>query len=395
MIELTWRIRVKRNFKNMDKLLLLLVVGFCILGLLMVYSSSSASAILRYQVSPDYFFKKQLWSVLIGFIVGFIIVKIPTSYYKIVGYVGIIASVVVLSLVLIYGKVAHNAQSWFEIGFFKVQPIEFVKTALIIFMAIYYSALSKKQTQNFGLYFVPFAISVVLAVLLYKQPDIGGAAIVLGICFLTFISVPTINQNMHKSYKFIGIGILIAAVLIIGSGNKILTNERMSRLNFLNPCSRYRDKDGSGYQVCNGLIAISNGGLFGKGLGKSTQKYLYLPDSHTDFIFPIICEELGAVVGSLVIIGYFVFLLRIYKIAKRADNLRNSLLAYGAFWYFALHIVINLLGVLALMPLTGIPLAFLSYGGSYTLNAIIIAFIIERVNIENKEDALTRSIKSY
>jgi cell division protein FtsW (lipid II flippase) len=88
-------------------------------------------------------------------------------------------------------------------------------------------------------------------------------------------------------------------------------------------------------------------------------------------------------------------LLRIYKIAKKADNLRTSLLAYGAFWYFALHILINLLGILALIPLTGIPLAFLSYGGSYTLNAIVIAFIVERVSIENKEDELVRAIKSY
>ncbi len=386
---------MKKKFKDMDKILLLLVIGFCIIGLFMVYSSSSASAILRYQVPPNYFFIKQLWSVVVGLFLGLIILFIPTNYYKSVGYLGIIASIAVLILVLVYGNVAHNAQSWFEIGSFKVQPIEFVKTALIIFYAVYYNGLSRRNVQAIGLYFIPLVISIILAILIYKQPDIGGVLIVLGISFLTFLSVPMINKNMRKAYKFIGVGAILAVILLLAFGKNILTSERLSRLNFQNPCSRYKDKDGSGYQVCNGLIAISNGGLFGKGLGKSTQKYLYLPDSHTDFIFPIICEELGAIVGTLIIVAYGIMLLRIYKIAKKADNLRTSLLAYGAFWYFALHILINLLGILALIPLTGIPLAFLSYGGSYTLNAIVIAFIVERVSIENKEDELVRAIKSY
>ena len=140
------------------------------------------------------------------------------------------------------------------------------------------------------------------------------------------------------------------------------------------------------------LTGISNGGLSGVGLGQSTQKYMYLPESHTDFIFPIICEELGAVIGALVIIGYGFMLLRIYRIAKCADNLRTSLIAYGAFWYFALHILVNLLGVLALIPLTGVPLPFLSYGGSYTLNAILMIFCVERVAIENKKNRFNREM---
>jgi cell division protein FtsW (lipid II flippase) len=119
---------------------------------------------------------------------------------------------------------------------------------------------------------------------------------------------------------------------------------------------------------------------------------MYLPESHTDFIFPIVCEELGAVFGALIIVGYGVILLRIYRIAKSADNLRTSIIAYGAFWYFALHIIINLLGILALIPLTGVPLPFLSYGGSYTLNAIVLIFVVERVAIENKKNKLTREI---
>ena len=133
---------MKIKFKIMDKTILFLVIGFCILGLLMVYSSSSASAILRYHVSTDYFFIKQLKAVLLGFAIGFIVLFVPTKYYKLFAYLGIIASFVALILVLVYGHTAHNAQSWFEIGSFKLQPIEFVKTTIIIFMAEFYYFLS-------------------------------------------------------------------------------------------------------------------------------------------------------------------------------------------------------------------------------------------------------------
>ncbi len=169
----------------------------------MVYSSSSASAILRYQVTPDYFFKKQLFSVIVGFVLGLFVLMIPTNYYKLVGYLGIIGSIAVLIFVLAYGNVAHNAQSWFEIGNFKIQPIEFVKPLLIIFMAVYYNGLSKRGIKAIGFYFIPFVISVIIAVLLYKQPDIGGAAIVLGISFLTFISIPQIRHNLKNISKFL------------------------------------------------------------------------------------------------------------------------------------------------------------------------------------------------
>jgi len=156
----------------------------------------------------------------------------------------------------------------------------------------------------------------------------------------------------------------------------------LQRFQFANPCTRYTEN--TGYQVCNGFIAIHNGGLFGVGLGNSSQKYLYLPESHTDFIFPIIIEEWGAIVGVLLILGYMIMLYRILKIAREAENLRLSILAYGVFLYLLFHILVNLLGVLALIPLTGVPLPLLSYGGSFTLNVVIMLFVVERVNIENK-----------
>ena len=121
---------------------------------------------------------------------------------------------------------------------------------------------------------------------------------------------------------------------------------------------------------------------------------MYLPESHTDFIFPIIVEELGLFVGVLIILGYAFMLFRILKIAKESTNLRCSILAYGTFWYLALHILINLLGVLALIPLTGVPLPLLSYGGSFTMNAIAMLFVVQKVNIENKENKTRNFIKN-
>lgn len=381
---------MKKDIKRIDKLLIILLLIFCIFGLVMIFSASSASTILRYQVESNHFFKKQLEALVVASIVGLIILVFPTKRYKFLSYLGLLGSLFLLIYVLFNGKVSGNARSWIDLGFFSVQPSEFVKTVFIMFMAIYYNGLSKKNNTNLGLYFIPLAISIVFAVLVAYQPDWGSAAIILGISFFTFISVPMVNKNIIKIMKIGIIGIIILAFSLIFFGKNLMTEERMSRFNFTKPCTRYRED--TGYQVCNGLIAISNGGLFGVGIGNSSQKYLYLPESHTDFIFPIICEELGAITGFLVIIAYGIFLLRIFRIAKEADNLRTSILAYGAFWYFTLHIVINLLGILALMPLTGVPLPFLSYGGSYCINAVIITFIVERVAIENKKDRLNREI---
>ena len=148
----------------------------------------------------------------------------------------------------------------------------------------------------------------------------------------------------------------------------------------------------TGYQVCNGFIAFHNGGLFGVGLGNSSQKYLYLPEAHTDFIYPILVEELGLIVGILVLIGYGYMLYRILKIAKSADCIRNAVICYGAFMLILLHLLVNFLGTLALIPLTGVPLPFLSYGGSFNMNVILILFVVERIAVENKQNQEKREL---
>lgn len=381
---------MKKDIKKIDKTLLFLIIIYSVFGLVMIFSASSASTILRYQVPSNYFFMKQLLALIISFIGGFIILFIPTQKYKMLSYLAILGEIGLLLLVLVNGKISGNAQSWIQIASFSLQPSEFAKTFLIIFMAVYYNNLTRNNQKNLSLYFIPMGIAAIMAFLVAMQPDWGSAAIIFAISVLTFLSVPMIKKNLLKILKISAVLAVIVGIFLIYKGGNVFTSEKLSRFNFKNPCSRY--KEDTGYQVCNGLIAISNGGLLGVGLGQSTQKYLYLPESHTDFIFPIICEELGALVGAAIIIGYGLFLYKLFRIAKEADNLRTSILAYGTFWYFACHILINILGVLALIPLTGVPLPFLSYGGSYTMNAIAMIFVVQRVAIENKKNKLSREI---
>ena len=384
---------MKKLISKMDLWLLLLMLVFTIFGLLMIFSSSSIAAVLRYQVESSYFFKKQLIVVVAAFLAGFFIVlKVPTKYYRFMAPFLAFGIIAVLSLLFIYGKVTNGAQSWYRSGIFSIQPAEFAKSIMIVCMAVFYHRIYNKKNGNKYASLLPLGFGILLAVLIFLQPDLGGALIVAGIAGLIFVAIPLNKEFKQSIYKIIGIGIIIAAIVVVFTGQTLLNSMQSSRLNFLNPCSRYTED--TGYQVCNGYIAIHNGGLFGVGLGNSTQKYLYLPESHTDFIFPIICEELGAIVGVATILGYAAILYRIFKIAKKTDNLRNSILAYGTFLLILAHILVNLLGVLGLIPLTGVPLPFLSYGGSFNLNIIIMLFVVQRVAIENSESATRKKIQN-
>ena len=384
---------MRKLFSKMDIPLFILTIFFVVVGLVMIYSASSISSVVRYGYAPYHFFIRQAIFVSVSLFVGiFIIIKLPTRTYGFLAWPALIAVILALVFLFINGRMTNNAISWYDLGFFSLQPSEFAKSILIIFSAIYYNKLHYRKVKNIYAYLVPLAFGIMIACLVAMQPDLGSAAIIGGIVFLTFISIPMVQNNMIRVIKVLVIGVVIAAIIVLYSGSDLLNSMQMDRLTFRNPCSRYTEV--TGYQVCNGFIAINNGGLFGVGLGNSTQKYLYLPESHTDFIFPIIVEELGLIFGIILILGYAWMLFRILKIAKASENLRCSVLAYGTFWFLTLHILINLLGILALIPLTGVPLPLLSYGGSFTVNVIVMLFIVQRVNIENKINKTKREIKA-
>ena len=374
---------MKKIFGKMDIWLLILMLVFSIFGLIMIFSASSVSTVLRYNVPQYHFFLRQAIFLISSFIAGFLIViRFPTSKYKYLTPLAILAIIVALIGLLVYGKLTNNVRSWYDLGFFALQPSEFAKSIVIVFLAVSYSRLEKIKNIKIETYLIPAAIGGVVAILIAMQPDFGTFAILSGIIFFVFISIPFVRKNFGKILKVCTIIGIVGVAFLMFSGKELLNSRQLQRFQFKEPCNRYTED--TGYQVCNGFIAIHNGGLFGVGLGNSSQKYLYLPESHTDFIFPIIVEELGALVGVLIIIGYVIMLYRIFRIAKQAENLRLSILAYGVFLYLLFHILVNLLGILALIPLTGVPLPFLSYGGSFTVNIVVMLFVVQRVNIENK-----------
>ena len=381
---------MKALFQKIDKPLFFISLIYTILGLVMVLSASSVSAVLRYNVSSSYFFVRQLLFMGAAWFVGlFFILKIPTKKYRYLAPIYLFITLSLLFLVFGYGVIAGGAQSWLDLGFFNLQPTEFIKTALILYMAVFYEKSIKKR-KPFAYNFIPIIFAVIAFFLVAMQPDFGGAVIIAGIVFFTFLSVPFEKESSVQIIKFVGIAALIAAVILLYSGSDIFNSTQLARLKFQNPCERYMED--TGYQVCNGFIAYHNGGVFGVGLGNSSQKYLYLPEAHTDFIFPILVEELGLIVGILVIFGYVYLLYRIIKIAKNSDCIRNSIICYGTFIYLLMHLLINLMGTLALIPLTGVPLPFLSYGGSFNMNVIAMLFVVQRIAIENKQNAEKRAL---
>ena len=385
---------MRKNLSKMNFGLLILMILFSAFGLIMIFSASHATAVERYKMSANHYFIFQAFFLLIGYVAGIIILLIPTKFYskkicKILLLGGSIGSLLLLKL---YGIAAGGAQSWFNLGIVRLQPTEIIKIAMIIYLAVAYNKVHKKRKVNIWDLVIPLIPVLICAIIIATQPDFGGAAILIFIAILIVLALPA-AKKYRKVFIIVGIcGVLSGVLLIIALKGNIIQEYQLDRLlNFQKPCERYTED--SGYQVCNGYIAIKNGGLTGVGLDKSTQKLMYLPEAHTDFIFPIICEELGLIVGLIIVLLYFIILYIILNIAKESENLRNSIIAYGVFAYLTAHILINLLGVLGLIPLTGVPLPFLSYGGSYNISVLIALFLVQRVNIENKVDKARRKIK--
>lgn len=371
---------MKKLFTKMDKPLLFATVVLCIIGLIMVFSASSISAILQYKVSSHYFFSKQLIVMIAAFLFGIIfLLRIPISKYKRLSSLMIIGITGILIFLIVKGSITNGVKSWVDLGLFSLQPSEFAKTVIILYLGSYFGKNINCERRFFFLR--PIIVSAIITFLVFLQPDLGTAAIMGLTVFFMFMAIPFSKKDRDvKIFKVLGVAMILLVASIMFFGGELLNAEQTSRLTYKDPCSRYQAK--TGYQVCNGIIAMNNGDLFGVGLGNSTQKYMYLPEAHTDFIFPIIVEELGSIVSAGIIILYVFILFRILKIAKNAKNLAGSLIAYGSFLVILLHLIINFGGILALIPLTGVPVPLLSYGGSITLNTLILIFLTLRVSIE-------------
>jgi len=370
---------MRKIIKYIDKPLLIVTLILFILGLIMVFSASNVTAYMSHAVSPyNYFFKQGIF-LLSGLVISIIMIKFNTKSYGLFSWGLMLIFMGLLVLLLVIGSAKNQAISWFDLGFISIQPSEFIKVITIVFLANYYEGNQSKLKKWTSSLF-PIGICAIVAALIFLQPDLGTTIIYCSIVAIIFFCVP-IASDIKRKLAFIVVGIIILGTLtLLSLGKDVILERQMERFDFKRPCDRILD---NGNQVCNCYIAINNGGLTGVGLGNSTQKYLYLPEPYTDFIFAIIVEELGVVTGVALILMYVFIMFRILIIGRRSPNNRGAVLCYGIALYIFLHVAINLLGIMGMMPMTGVPLPFMSYGGSFTVCLIAALTIVQRVSVEN------------
>ena len=369
--------------KKVDKILLICSLILFIFGLLMVFSASNVTSAARLN-NPYHYFYFQLLFLVVGLILGFISISFfTTKLYGKISWALMFIFIASLIGVLIYGKVTNDAKSWLPLfAGINFQPSEFAKVTTIVWIS--YLCCSIKNLKKWVRYTLIALLVLINAILIMMEPDFGTAIIYL---FIVFVMILALSFNKKvKTWIIVGFIVGCCGVVLLFTNKSI--QEKFARqynrfVDFGNPCSEEKFYT-SGNQLCNGYIAINNGNWKGLGLGDSTQKYLYLPEAYTDFIFAIIVEELGFIGGTITLIFIFICLWRIYVIGRNSPNPYGRLICYGVFWYLLLHIVINLGGVFGLIPLTGVPLPFLSYGGSFMICTIMALSIVQRVNIETK-----------
>lgn len=382
--------RKVKLFKNLNKPILILMILYAVIGAFLILDASSISAVLTYHHDSNFFFfQRQLFFIAAAFVASFVIIRFPTKTYgKISGFL----SLLFIGLTLgVYMKNQLFSTSVNEVSInifgFSFQPAEFLKIFLVMYMGSYYDSwVNNPKRKEWG-FLWPLIICGGSVLLILAGGDFGSAALMLALFALVFLVLPSKEKIIVYFKRFAVFGLIMCVLLlkflyVVVPDSILESNYRLNRFIYTDPCDRYEEN--SGYQVCNGYIAIDNGGLFGVGIGNSVQKYLYLPASHTDFIFPIVVEELGLIVGVLIIIGYMALIYCIFWVAASSKKLQNSMIAYGIGAYIMLHIFVNLGGVLGIIPLTGVPLPFLSYGGSFCIAVICSLAVVQRINIENK-----------
>ena len=344
--------------KNKPELLLLIsVIVISIFGLIMIYSASYIWA--EYKFNDAFkFVKNQGIFFIVGVVLMIIISKIDYRKYYEKANILLLGCVILLILVLIpgVGSVRNGSRSWFGIGSFGIQPSEFTKLALIIFTSKYL-VNNEKNMKYFKKGVLPIlGITLGIFAIIMLQPDFGtGTIIVMSIIGLLFVG--GVDFKFFLKIGLVGVAGVVALIAV--------APYRLSRiLSFLNP---WADPLGSGFQIIQSLYAIGPGGLFGYGFLNSRQKHFYLPEPQTDFIFSIISEEFGFLAVLLVTALFLTIILTGFKIARNSKDLFGKYLAFGIIFQISFQTLLNLMVVVGLIPVTGVTLPFLSYGGSSLL----------------------------
>ena len=358
----------KRELKNVEWTILIVAIILCVIGLVALFSATQ-------ETEHDEFNKQCIWFVVsIIIMIGVMIIDYETLVKISPVLYGLF---IVLLIGVLFTPEINGATSWFDIGFFSFYPGEFAKIFVILFLALAINKIQERGKQEINR---PTRLLILLAILgvpillIIKQPDFGTAA-----AFIVAAGLMIIAAGIDKKYIIATVVLVIVSVPIIY--NFILPEHAKERIDiFLNPES---DPRGAGYNIIQSKLAIGAGGLTGMGLLKGNQTQLgFLYPKSTDFIFAVIGEEMGFIVAAAVVILYVLLITKSVYVAKTAKDEVGSLIATGITGIFLFHVVENIGMVMGLLPITGVPLPFISYGGSSLITNFILVGIL--LNISSK-----------
>jgi len=354
-----WRLEKEQESRELakgpiDLPFCLLVVLLTAIGLVMLLSASFPSA---YYINDDpthYFVRQGIFAVM-GIAAMFLISKINYQRFRGVAKMMLFIAIILLILVVIpgVGITRNNATRWLGIGELTFQPSEIAKVAVVLYFS---DSISRKKDRmrSFRYGILPYVlILVVMALLMMLEPHLSGAILIMGVGAVLML-VGGINWGWVFGAVGAAAGMVYVVLFVIGYNTSRITY-------WLDP---WADSQGAGYQLSQSLISIGSGGLLGVGLGKSRQKFLYLPEEHNDFIFAIVCEELGLIGATIIMLLFAALILRGYWIALHARDRFGSLLVVGVTTLIAMQTFLNIGVVTGLLPTTGISLPFFSYGGT-------------------------------
>lgn len=364
-----------QKLRNYDFTLIIVPILLAGFGIVMVYSASMVIAVVEGHESTYYLIRQTQWFVL-G-LIGFTFCSIfPYKYYQKLMKIIILGIILLLAGLFFFGDTANNATSWYRFGPLSLQPAEFAKLGLIMYLASIYSKKQAYINEFSKGVLPPLILTGIILGLIVMQPDIGTAFIIFIIaCSVIFSSGIRLKHLLILG----GIGLLVLAVAI----PNMVTDVRIAR--FTGAYQPFQTPDTGGYHLIQSYLAIGGGGLTGEGLGNSVQKLGYLMEAHTDFIMAIVAEELGFV-GVIIVIGMLAtIVLRGIFISRKCTDSFGSLLAIGISTMVGIQAFINLGAISGVLPITGVTLPFVSYGGSSLLILMISMGILNNVAMTTKK----------
>ncbi len=353
-----------------DILILVIALILVTIGTAMIYSSSSILAMERFK-DAQFFLKKQIFFVVIGMGVMVLLTKLDYHYLKKLAYPGIILSIILLLLIFIppLGIRAGGARRWLNLGFFSFQVTELVKICIVLFLAHFLTRKANYLKSFSRGILIPLLITFLIIILIALQPDFGATVMIAMILMLMLFLAGCRIRHLAGLTALL----IPAAVWMI-----MFRSYRIDRLKvFLNP---WNDPSNKGFQIIQSLLSFGSGGAFGVGIGDGMQKLFYLPEPHTDFILSVIAEESGFVGVAVVIFLFVVLIMRGFMVAFRAPDLFGTLLAAGLTMVLAMGAFINIAGVMGLIPLKGLTLPFLSYGGTSLVMSLVAVGILLNIS---------------